>query len=368
MSIERAMVAGVRSHALAARATDIIRSEACKGCELAIAPQPVVLEPPYTPISLLEGAPAASDDLGWAYDPHGHASQRLRFQMWVSPQQHCDWRRAELFLKQLSLLQEHVAFEIVGNCSLVQTYVVCSEQDASLVQAAFRGQFEQCLLSSTRSGPFNDGPPRGGITRFHDYAPTPPYSHLLTRPDQLRRSPLVSLLTTLTLLPEDSLGFYQVLFVPVSPQHDWHANVRVLQDLEYSTKLLSGLTDARHFLQQAPSGALTQMAMELDNKAANDKPFYAVAWRIGVCGGELELDAAHLHLLEFVEHVALGSSGSRGLRGKRYHPEHTHQPKRQTSRFRRHRVPPSNSVVLSRRRRAPGAAHNCDSREQHHVG
>ena len=291
MSIERAMVAGVRSHALAARATDIIRSEASKGCDLTIAPQPVALEPMYTPIGLLGGAPLTPKDLGWVYDLRGPASQRLRFRMWVSPQQRCDWRRAELFLKQLSLLQEHVTFEIVGNCSSVHTYIGCSEQDASLVQAAFRGQFEQCILSSTTSEPFDGFRSRGVTTRFYDYAPAPPYSHLLTRPDQLRRSPLVSLLTTLSLLPEDARGFYQVMFVPVSPEHDWHANVRVLQDLEYSTKLLSGLTDARHFQQQAPSGALTQMAMELDNKAANDKPFYAVAWRIGLCGSGPEMNA-----------------------------------------------------------------------------
>ena len=229
--------------------------------------------------------------MGWVYDSPGPASQRLRLRTWVSPQQRCDWRRAELFLKQLSLLRDHASFDIVGNRSAVHMYIACSEQDASLVEAAFRGQFEQCLLSRTASALFDNMPGQCETIRFRDYAPPPPYSHPLTRPDQLRRSPLVPLLTTLSILPEDTVGFYQVLFAPVSQEHDWHANVRVLQDLEYSTKLLSGLTDARHFQQQAPSGALTQMAMELDNRAANDKPFYAVAWRIGLCGSVLGMDA-----------------------------------------------------------------------------
>ena len=70
----------------------------------------------------------------------------------------------------------------------------------------------------------------------------------------------------------------------VSPNNNWHRNVEILLDFEYSIKLQSGISLSQRSPQQAPSGDLHQMAWEVTNKAHNDKPFFAMAIRIGVIG------------------------------------------------------------------------------------
>jgi hypothetical protein len=86
-----------------------------------------------------------------------------------------------------------------------------------------------------------------------------------------------------------AFGFYQALFQPVKPDHNWHHNVQRLLDLEYRLKLIGDLQVPQRYAQQAPSGDLRQMSWEVETKAHNDKPFYAIAIRLGVVfGGKYE--------------------------------------------------------------------------------
>ncbi len=91
-------------------------------------------------------------------------------------------------------------------------------------------------------------------------------------------------------VPESALGFYQALFAPTPPDHDWHRNVRALLDLEFSIKLAAGLPSAYRYAQQMPSGDLKQMAMDTEEKAHSDKPFFFAALRLGVVNGREQAD------------------------------------------------------------------------------
>jgi len=122
-------------------------------------------------------------------------------------------------------------------------------------------------------------------TYFRDYFPYPPYYNLLTCPNELKTSPLRSLIMALSNIKPPAVGFYQALFQPVSSAHNWHRNVEKLLDFEYSIKLQSGFQVPQRYSQQAPSGDLRHMAIDLESKAHNDKPFYAMAIRVGVVGG-----------------------------------------------------------------------------------
>ena len=93
-----------------------------------------------------------------------------------------------------------------------------------------------------------------------------------------------------------ALGFYQALFMPVHPEHDWHWNIEKLLDLEYKIKLMSAIHRSQSYLQQAPSGDLHQMAQEVETKAHNDKPFYSVAIRLGIIAGK-EYGTNHIKAL-----------------------------------------------------------------------
>lgn len=119
---------------------------------------------------------------------------------------------------------------------------------------------------------------------FVEHYPPPPYSHLLTRPDEVKYSPYESLLVAMTNVPPPALGIYQAIFQPVRHDHDWHTNVEELLDLEFAIKLHSGLQLPQRHAQQAPSGDLRQMAGEAVTKAHSDKPFYALVMRVAVIG------------------------------------------------------------------------------------
>ena len=145
---------------------------------------------------------------------------------------------------------------------------------------------------------------------FRDFFPAPPYSHLFTRPDELKRSPYATLIAVLAQIPAPAIGIYQTVFEPVSPAHDWHQNVQALLDMEYATKLLSGFAHPNQFAQQAPSGDLRQMSVDVEVKSHSDKPFFAAALRVGVVYGD-EHAADELRALAVV--ASLFQHGGRPL-------------------------------------------------------
>lgn len=91
-------------------------------------------------------------------------------------------------------------------------------------------------------------------------------------------------MTALANLEPATVGLYQVLLQPVSPDHNWHHNVQRLLDLEFTFKLMTGCQPPQRYQQQMPSGDLRHMATDTETKAHNDKPFFATALRVAVIG------------------------------------------------------------------------------------
>ena len=287
MSIEDAMLVPLRQHLVRAKAMALVRSEESKGCRPEISIEPVALEPVFAPI--LNGTHSAEPGPKRDWMPETSPTEQglVRLRAWISPQQKCDWVRSELFLKHLVSLRRRAAIEIIGNRKHICIQFLCSRIDAEIVRTAFKGQFELCEISAVRDDWLADLPAHAwSKASFCDLYPPPPYAHLFTQPDELKRSPYATLITALSLIPEPALGFSQVVFIPVAPDHDWHRNVEALLDLEFSIKLIGGIpSGSQRYLQQAPSGDLRIMANETDRKSHNDKPFFAAAFRIGVVNG-----------------------------------------------------------------------------------
>ena len=287
-SMEQTLLARAYPRVLAARAQETLGREAAKGCSGEICAAPVPLEPVYQPIFRIgDMERQAHPEI---LDPQALPTEgeNARLQIWISPRQRCEWNRSELFLKQLSSLRHRVALEILGNKQRFTLQILCHSEDLAVVCTAFSGQFELCTLSHVAR---DDDMLRSVLPHtwaqaaFYDYFPPPPYSHLLTQPEELKRSPYTTLFAALTGRPVPVVGLYQVLFVPVSPLHDWHRNVQALLDLEYQIKLLGGLTTGQRYPQQPPSKELRGMAMDVKTKSHNDKPFFAAALRIAVING-----------------------------------------------------------------------------------
>jgi len=285
VSLESVLIQRARPVMLAEKARAILRLEICKGCGPDLAPVPVALEPPFLPLTHTNDLPSdETAQLAIAQEAPVY-DDLVRRQVWISPEQAFDWRRSELFLRQLLSVSHRVGFEVVGNQDEVCITILCHQHDLAVVSAALSGEFNQCALGKPRRNFLTTMPLEAWEDLvLCDYFPPPPYSHLLTRPDGLYSSPFEPLIAALTNIPASGLGIYQALFQPVSCFHDWHRNVEALLDIEYTVKLMDGLHGPQRYAQQAPSGDLRQMASEVETKAHNDRPFFAAALRLAVVG------------------------------------------------------------------------------------
>lgn len=288
MSIEEALIAQARPHMFAAKARSIVANESFKGCSDKISLYPVVMEPLYIPINntreLLTGDIKSIPAKERFFD----INNLVRRKIWISPLHEFSWKATERFLKQLQSVSQPVGFEIRGNEKKIDIGILCDRCDVPIIESTFKGEFEYCELTSDDSS-LKITQDDWETIEFRDYFPSPPYSHLLTCSDELSICPYKTLLFALSKIPDPGMGFVQVIFQPVDPRHNWHRNIQVLLDLEYNIKLTSGMNISQRFQQQAPSGDLRQMAMDVETKAHNDKPFYAVSLRIGVLGENTDI-------------------------------------------------------------------------------
>ncbi len=312
MTAETAILAQMRGPMLAAKAQAILLEEVVKGCERQIAPQPVALEPVFQPIGLASEDAPNHGTTNWVFETPAPLEDMARLQVWVSPEQRCDWDRSERFVKLLYFVGHRVGLEILGNRHLITIRLLCHREDLPSVRTAFYSEFERCELTLADTGDLSQHMrPSGQDMVLLDFLPPPPYSHLLTQPDELGISPYASIMTSLANLEgEEVLGMYQILFQPVSPEHNWHHNVQRLVDLEFTYKLMTGWQPPQRYQQQVPSGDLRHMATDTETKAHNDKPFFSAAMRVAVLGAG---DRAHQTLRALSTFRSLIQHGGRPL-------------------------------------------------------
>ena len=284
---EKHLLAQAGPFMLASQARQIIQTELPKGCNPEIWPDPVALEPPYTPIFINKQSQLQSLENIITYEPKPSAEDIVRLKVWISPQQPFNWQRAELFLKQLSCLKNRAGLEIIGNQVSICLNLLCSKEDAAIIEASFSGKMQNCKLSLVDQDIFSDiSLGDWSNIQFFDYFPPDSYFHLLTRPDELINSPFESLISSISHIPPEGLGMCQVLFQPSRPENNWHRNVQILTDMEYLIGQINNLGVLARYAQQSPSADLHNMASRMESKAHNDKPFFAASFRVAVLGTE----------------------------------------------------------------------------------
>lgn len=289
MVLERALIERARPQILAAKIGEYINHEATKGCSPEIFASPVPLEPDYRSLHDFARFGFHDDLQSPVFDELTYLPELTRLKVWISPEQPFDWKRAELFIKQLQHLGHRICFEIWGNEEGITFNLLCAKTDLPTIEAAFQGTHQLCEITSSENTDelvvFVEN--LSCNIHFKDYYPSPPYFHLFTNPNELTISPLETLITSLSKIPKAVIGLYQVLFSTVNPLHNWHQNIELLYDIEYAQKLNTGYQSMpQRFAQQGPAGDLRQMAWEVSSKAHNDKPCIAAAVRCAIVGAE----------------------------------------------------------------------------------
>jgi hypothetical protein len=285
MTVARALITQAGPYMVAAKARALTAAEVSKGCDGQILSLPVALEPAFHPIIVTKDLMTLQDRPYWIFESPPQQQELLRYRVWLSPDQPFRWNGLELFVKQLSLVSHRVGLEIIGNQERLSITLLCHRNDVPVVTTGFSSKLKFCRLSvATEELIFDAESQVWEDVGLCESFPSPPYHHLLTRPDELHASPYEALITAIANIPRSAMGIYQVLFQPVSAANNWHRNVEVLTDLEYMVKLLNNAGHTQRYAQQAPSGALGQMAGDVETKAHNDKPFYATVFRVAVVG------------------------------------------------------------------------------------
>jgi len=306
MSIEQALLNRAYPHMLVEKARRAVENEAGKGCQPIVRPQPVALEPRYEPIRNIKGLLAGDPANDAVPEQPPSAEQLVRLRAWIPRDFSADWRRSERFLKQLVGVTHRVGFEIIGNVQHVAIRLLGHQQDLPILYAAFYGEFPRCELTlESSSAEWGQWESEAADILIEDYYPLPPYSHLLSRPEELRTTPFETLLSTLARVPLPATAVYQVLLQPVRPDHNWHRNVEVMQNLEYNAEMFENAPLVPHrYPVSGPSNDPHRMAQELENKAHNDKPLFAAAVRIALFGADRRGDwilrslATFMHLFQ----------------------------------------------------------------------
>lgn len=289
------MILRARPQMFAQQLAGMLHTEIAKGCEPDISPHPVPIEPPYSPLEAI-GRSAAGTQPSQPANPVWDAERSMRLRIWISPEEPFNWDRSELWLKQMASLPHRVVFQITGNGSQeskqIELSLVCHVNDAPTVVTAFESHFGMCEVTLAQTDPLDSLDDQAWrFLAFREFFPPPPYSHNLTTHDELHVSPLGSFLTAMRNVTPPTLAFYQCIFQPVHPEHNWHENVALLLDIEYVVKLHNSPSGAARMMQQTPSGDLRQMASDVKSKAHNDKPFFAATVRVGLVGEESQLHA-----------------------------------------------------------------------------
>lgn len=311
MSIQEALITRSYPQVISARITALLNQEVAKGCQPGIHPFPIDIEPFYQPLSHHKLRQIQADDPPPIQPTPSKTFIPMRVRVWLDPDESFNWIKPELFIKQLTSSQERFAFEIAGNDRNISISFLCHKDDLPLLQAALRGLYPTCGISQSNHEELEKTPLRDWEhVVFFDYYPHPPYTHLLTRPLELQISPLESLVHQLAAIPHPTLGLYQVIFQPVNRRHDWHRNMEILLDLEYKLTLYQDGFASSRMAQQSPAMDLRTASQDINNKAHNDKPFFATAVRTMIVSGKRDSEE---HLMTLHSIVNLFQHGGKAL-------------------------------------------------------
>lgn len=304
MGIQNTLIQRASSLRASTNLRALIEDAASKGCSPEISALPVSIEPPFISLTDLRATGNLNQrDSIVGIDPNPAPISRYRVH--IGPDYQYNSLNTELFLKQLSSIDGLVAFEIIGNSEQIAVFFSCHEKHIAKIGIGMAAELEHCVIQNQPEKDFfHDKDQLWSQAAFHDYHPVGSYIDLMTSPVEFGgNSAIESLLIALGYIQPPMVVWFQIIFQAPPLFHPWHENVEILQDIQFSTKLLKGIDPSQKTMIQSPSGGLQDMSMELKTKTPQEKPLYHVAFRLCVIGGDDESNQARLEALKGFSHL-----------------------------------------------------------------
>jgi energy-coupling factor transporter ATP-binding protein EcfA2 len=304
MTIQNTLIQRASSLRASTNLQALIEGEASKGCSPEISVLPVSIEPPFISLTDLRATGNLNQPDSIAnIDPNRAPISRYRVH--IGPDYQFNSLNTELFLKQLSSVDGLVVFEIIGNSEQIAVFFSCHEKHIAKIGIGMAAELEHCVIQNQpEKNFFHDKDQLWSQAAFQEYHPVGSYIDLMTSPVEFGgNSAIQSLLIALGFIQPPIKVWFQVIFKAPPLCHPWHKNVEILQDIQFSTKLLKGIDPSQKTMIQSPSGGLQNMSMELKTKTPQEKPLYHVAFRLCVIGGDNAGNQARLEAVKGFSHL-----------------------------------------------------------------
>ncbi|MFN3166367.1 MAG: type IV secretory system conjugative DNA transfer family protein [Phycisphaeraceae bacterium] len=261
-----------------ALAEQLLVYESIKGCSRVLAPGPMSLTPPLTPLEqgpfgLVQPDPTGQDDKEQP-PPQG---PRVWFHCAIHPDYPPRAREYESFLRLMAGAKHGFMFEVSGNHAEVAVRIGVYPSDIPVLKIAM-----SALHMTMGDGYRLDQ--RFPTTKpwVSAFVPRPPYADVFTRLDELPHPPVGLMVQALHGIPAPAIGLYQVCAEAVRDD-GWTRNAQQLHDARFRTRLEPGMPEGAPSLawsQQVPSGSLQQLSQDTFTKTHPDRAFFFAISRV----------------------------------------------------------------------------------------
>ena len=212
--------------------------EALKGCDSKIYANPVDIEPPFQSYHLSDFL-RQNRNYNIPFVPKVISIQKDRafLRLWFSTSDQFDWQNFDIIFKELSIIRSQISFLLIGNCKKITCELGVNREDVMPLHHTLTSKFPNIQIDSDSDSCFFHFVQKSKSYTFdiRDFIASAPYWHNVVNHEALKNSctPLLPIYSTLSSLPEEEVGFYQIIFK--GTRYPWRANILNLIESEFES-------------------------------------------------------------------------------------------------------------------------------------
>lgn len=204
------------------------RQEAVKGCDPTIHPEPVSIEPPFSPYELRRFLKTDDIVMDNAIPRRVKDYEKVFLTVWFSSIDDLYWQDCEILLRELSTVN-NVQFLIIGNSSRISVQLGVSKGEETPIVHAVKSCLPNAQIDISEKNSFYKFFSKGKDVSedyevgVRDFYAQPPYWKKLSGYEKTKSSLLLPVYSALSKLSDKQAGCFEVIFKKT--RHDWRGNI-----------------------------------------------------------------------------------------------------------------------------------------------
>jgi len=256
-----------------------IQEEAVKGSVRDISSE-VDIEPHFKPYNLRNFPHMTGTDS--VAVPEKKRPEKVFFRLWFSTSDDLDWRNFDIILRELGVVKNPISCMVVGNSTAINCELCVAKEDIAPISNTLKTKFPNIQIDINNASKFTEyinasgkAKDKGYSFDLRDFVAPQNYWWPLIDYEALKNSstPLLSIYSALSNLPEKEFGFFQIIFK--STVYPWEKNIVNLIESEFESTPYAAI--------RAPilsnSGVGAENYKEARKKLSG--PYFATSLRVG---------------------------------------------------------------------------------------